>query len=173
MEFIKAGMEYIDRMCEITEDAKRQLRGLGLDQWQKGYPSREVWIQDAKDGCTYLAVEEGEIQGIFAFQDTPDPSYDEIDGAWLTDGPYASLHRVCVAEGSKGKGVAGKMFAYGFELAARAGFDSVRIDTHPGNLPMQRALAKAGFVPCGQIRLKGGCEDGDLRIAFEKKDIRK
>jgi len=38
---------------------------------------------------------------------------------------------------------------------------------------MQRALAKAGFVPCGQIRLKGGCEDGDLRIAFEKKDIRK
>ena len=33
--------------------------GLGLDQWQKGYPSREVWIQDAKDGCTYLAVEEG------------------------------------------------------------------------------------------------------------------
>ncbi|WP_418539905.1 GNAT family N-acetyltransferase [Massilistercora timonensis] len=173
MEFIKAGMEHIDRMCEITEDAKRQLRGLGLDQWQKGYPSRGVWIQDAKDGCTYLAVEKGEIQGIFAFQDTPDPSYDEIDGAWLTDGPYASLHRVCVAEGSKGKGVAGKMFAYGFELAARAGFDSVRIDTHPGNLPMQRALAKAGFVPCGQIRLKGGCEDGDLRIAFEKKDIRK
>ena len=44
MEFIKAKMEHIDRMCEIMEEAKEQLRNLGLDQWQKGYPSREVWI---------------------------------------------------------------------------------------------------------------------------------
>ena len=168
MEFIKASYEHIDRMCEITEEAKRQLRGLGLDQWQKGYPSREVWTQDAKDGCTYLAVEDGEILGIFAFQTTPDPSYGEIDGEWLTDGEYASMHRVCVTDACKGRGVAGKMFAHGFAMARELGFPSVRIDTHPGNLPMQRALSKAGFVACGKIHLVGGCEDGDLRIAFEK-----
>ena len=168
MEFIKASYEHVDRMCEITEEAKRQLRGLGLDQWQKGYPSREVWTQDAKDGCTYLAVEAGEILGIFAFQTTPDPSYAEIDGAWFTHGEYASMHRVCVADACKGRGVAGKMFAHGFAMAKELGFPSVRIDTHPGNLPMQRALSKAGFVACGEIHLVGGCEDGDLRIAFEK-----
>ena len=50
MEFRTASMEYIERMCEITEDAKRQLRGMGLDQWQKGYPSREVWLKDIQDG---------------------------------------------------------------------------------------------------------------------------
>ena len=58
--------------------------------------------------------------------------------------------------------------AHGFQMAKELGFPSVRIDTHPGNLPMQRALAKAGFVPCGEIHLVGGCEDGNLRIAFEK-----
>lgn len=168
MEFKVASMEYIERMCEITEQAKRQLRELGLDQWQKGYPSREVWLQDIQDGCTYLAIEDGEVQGIFAFQTTPDPSYQEIDGAWLTDGAYASMHRVCVADGCKGKGVAGQMFEKGFSLAGELGFPAVRIDTHPGNLPMQKALGKAGFRPCGQIHLSGGCEDGDLRIAFEK-----
>lgn len=168
MEFIIAQNEHIDRMCEITEDAKKQLHGLGLDQWQKGYPSREVWEQDVINACTYLAVEDGVIQGIFAFQTTPDPSYREIDGQWLTDIPYASMHRVCVADGCKGKGVAGRMFAYGFELARKAGFETVRIDTHPGNLPMQHALKKAGFEPCGTIRLVGGCEDGDLRVAFER-----
>ena len=73
MEFIIAQNEHIDRMCEITEDAKKQLHGLGLDQWQKGYPSREVWEQDVINACTYLAVEDGVIQGIFAFQTTPDP----------------------------------------------------------------------------------------------------
>ncbi len=168
MEFVVASFEHIDRMCEITEQAKRQLRDLGLDQWQKGYPSREVWTEDARKGCTYLAMENEEILGIFAFQTTPDASYNVIDGSWLTDGSYASMHRVCVADGCKGKGVAGRMFDCGFRMALELGFASVRIDTHPGNLPMQRALAKSGFVCCGRIRLVGGSEDGDLRIAFEK-----
>ncbi len=168
MEFIVAKQEHLEKMCEITEQAKRQLRGLGLDQWQSGYPSEEVWQDDIEKGCTYLAVEEGEIVGIFAFQTTPDASYYEIDGKWLTDGTYAAMHRVCVSDACKGKGVAGKMFAHGFQMAKELGFPSVRIDTHPGNLPMQRALAKAGFVPCGEIHLVGGCEDGNLRIAFEK-----
>jgi RimJ/RimL family protein N-acetyltransferase len=60
------------------------------------------------------------------------------------------------------------MFRFGFEMAQAKGFHSMRIDTHPDNLPMQRALSKAGFVYCGQIILKGGAEDGDLRVAFEK-----
>lgn len=168
MEFVIAEEKHIDRMCEITEQAKRQLKNLGLDQWQKGYPSREVWIQDAENKCTYLAEEDGEILGIFAFQTTPDASYHVIDGEWLTDGEYASMHRVCVADECKGKGVAGNMFAKGFEMAKELGLPSMRIDTHPGNLPMQRALKKAGFTPCGEIHLVGGCEDGNLRIAFEK-----
>ena len=168
MEFMVASYEHVDKICEITEEAKRQLRRLGLDQWQKGYPSRELWMQDAKDGCTYLAVENGEILGAFAFQIIPDPSYTEIKGKWLTDGPYASMHRVCVSDASKGKGVAGKMFSHGFKMAKELGFSSMRIDTHPGNIPMQKALKKAGFKPCGEIHLVGGCENGDLRIAFEK-----
>jgi len=113
-------------------------------------------------------VEDGEILGIFAFQTAPDASYYEIDGKWLTDGAYASMHRVCVADSATGKGVAGQMFEHGFEMARELGLPSMRIDTHPGNIPMQRALMKSGFVVCGEIKLVGGCEDGDLRIAFEK-----
>ncbi len=168
MEFIIAKEEHIDEMMKITEDAKSQLKNLGLDQWQKGYPSREVWENDAKAGCTYLAVEDEKILGIFAFQTTPDASYYKIDGAWKSNGEYASMHRVCVADDAKGKGVAGKMFAHGFALAKKLGFPAMRIDTHPGNIPMQRALLKSGFEVCGEILLVGGCEDGDLRIAFEK-----
>lgn len=168
MEFVVAKEKDLERMCEITKMAKNQLKKMGLDQWQKGYPSREVWIQDIEDGCAYLAVEDGQILGVFAFQTTPDVSYGEINGKWLTDGAYASMHRVCVAAESKGRGVAGKMFAQGFLMAGELGFPAVRIDTHPGNIPMQRALEKAGFLACGEIHLKGGCEDGDLRIGFEK-----
>ena len=168
MEFILAQKEHLEEMCRITAEAKAQLRRLGLDQWQKGYPSREIWEEDIRNQMAWLAVEEGKVLGVFAFQTTQDVSYGEIDGKWLTDGAYASMHRVCVSEESKGKGVAGKMFAQGFAMAEKLGFGSVRIDTHPGNMPMQRALGKAGFLPCGTIHLKGGSEDGDARVAFER-----
>lgn len=168
MDFILAQTRHLGEMCRITAEAKSQLKRLGLDQWQKGYPSREVWETDIRNQAAWLAVENDRVLGAFAFQTTPDVSYGEIDGKWLTDGAYASMHRVCVSDDSKGKGVAGQMFAYGFAMAGELGFGSVRIDTHPGNLPMQRALKKAGFVPCGTIYLKGGCEDGNARIAFER-----
>lgn len=168
MEFVTAAAEDLQEMCRITEEAKAQLRRLGLDQWQKGYPSREVWEEDIRNQAAWLAMEDHKILGVFAFQTTPDVSYGEIEGKWLTDGPYASMHRVCVSDDSKGKGVAGQMFRHGFCMAQALGFGSMRIDTHPGNLPMQRALKKAGFQPCGRITLKGGCEDGDPRIGFEK-----
>ena len=168
MEFVLAAKEHLQALCEITEDAKAQLKRLGLDQWQKGYPSEAVWVSDIEKKITWVAVEHGEVLGAFMFQTAPEASYAKIDGAWLTDGPYASLHRVCVAETGKGKGVAGEMFRYAFELAKQAGCPSMRIDTHAGNRPMQRALEKAGFTPCGTIYLIGGSEDGDPRLAFEK-----
>ena len=167
MEFIIARQEHLEAMCRITDEAKAQLKRLELDQWQKGYPNREVWENDIQKQCTWVAVEEGKVLGVFAFQTAPEPSYDEIDGAWLTDGPYASLHRVCVADDSKGRGVAGAMFAHGFRLARELGLPSMRIDTHAGNLPMQSALKKAGFTFCGSIILKDCTEAGDPRIAYE------
>lgn len=168
MEFILAQQEHLEDMCRITEQAKAQLKGLGLDQWQSGYPSREVWENDIRNQAAWLAAEEGRVAGVFAFQTTPEDSYESIDGKWLSEEPYACMHRVCVSDGCKGKGVAGQMFAYGFSMAKSLGFASMRIDTHPGNLPMQRALKKAGFEPCGTIHLKSGCEAGAARIGFEK-----
>ena len=168
MEFILAQEKHLEEMCRITAEAKAQLKKLGLDQWQSGYPSREIWEEDIRRKDAWLAVEGDQVLGVFAFQIGPDVSYGEIEGQWLTDGEYAAMHRVCVSDGCKGKGIAGQMFAFGFERAEKLGYGSVRIDTHPGNAPMQRALKKAGFVPCGTIRLRAGAEKGAARIGFER-----
>lgn len=167
MEFITAAAEHIDAICRITDQAKAQLKGLGVDQWQRGYPNREVWLEDITKGAAWVAVEDGTVLGAFAFQTEPEPAYAVIEGAWLAELPYASLHRVCVADEYKGRGLAGRLFAHGIEMARELGLESVRIDTHQGNLPMQRAIARAGFTYCGVIRLVGGMEDGSERIAFE------
>ena len=170
MEFITARPEHLEDMWRITLDAKAQLKGLGLDQWQKGYPSRDVWEQDFVNETAWVAVEDGKILAACAYLTSHDPSYTTIDGAWLTGDirAYGSLHRVCVAQEAKGQGVVGQLFAHACNLSKAQGLPSVRIDTHPGNQPMARALEKAGFQVCGTIILKGGAEDGDLRVAYEK-----
>jgi len=168
MNFVFAEPKYLEQMCAITEQAKAQLKGMGVDQWQKGYPNRTVWQQDIEEKVTYLAVEDEIVLGAFMLLISNEPSYDEIEGSWLTDTPYASLHRVCVSDHCKGRGVAGEMFKFAFKKAKELGFASMRIDTHPQNKSMLRAIEKAEFTRCGDIRIKGGSEDGDLRVAFEK-----
>jgi len=167
MEFKLAQAEHLDELCRITADAKAQMRRLKLDQWQRGYPCREDWARDIAARRIFIAVEDGCILGAFLFQTVPDASYAVIDGAWLSDAPYATMHRVCVAETCKGQGIAGKLFTQGLNMAREQGFASVRIDTHEENRPMRRALEKAGFTLCGTVRLKGGCEDGSPRVTFE------
>ena len=167
MEFILARPEHLDEICRITDEAKAQLKRMGVDQWQRGYPAREFWLTDIETQRVWIAVEDDKVLGAFLFQTTPDASYGAIDGAWLTDGPYATIHRVCVSDACKGQGVAGKMFAHAFAMAREQGFPSVRIDTHEGNLPMQSALKKTGFHFCGGITLASGVEAGNPRIGFE------
>ena len=44
----------MDRILEIIEKAKIELKKLGLDQWQNGYPNREVIENDIKSGISYV-----------------------------------------------------------------------------------------------------------------------
>ena len=167
MEFITARAEHIDAILEIAAQATAQLKRMGVDQWQRGYPNRSSWENDVAKGAAWIAVEDGKVLGSMSFLTEPEEAYEKIEGAWLSDMPYASIHRVCVADDSKGRGIAGKLFEHGFALARERGIASVRVDTHRDNAPMNRAIAKAGFTYCGVIHLVGTEENGNERVAFE------
>ena len=161
---------HLEGICQITGQAKSRLKALGLDQWQKGYPSREVWAEDLALGRAWVATEGGEVAAAFTLTREPEPAYRQIQGAWRGEegAGYTSLHRLCVGNAWLGRGLAGDCLAFALAQAARVGDPSLRVDTHPGNRPMIRALEKAGFLLCGRIYLVGGPENGDLRIAYER-----
>lgn len=167
--------EDVEKITEIAGCASDFLRAQGIDQWQKGYPDRQIFLSDTGTGLGYVLEEDGQIAAVCAITFTEDPSYREIfDGQWLTEREgekapaYAAIHRMAVNAALRGKGYAGQLFENAASLAREKGMKSIRIDTHEGNLPMQSALKKAGFIRCGRIFLQGGAEDGDPRIAFEK-----
>ena len=152
--------EYTDlpRLLEIYQTARGFMRQTGnMNQWINGYPSEELLEADIAGHCLYAVEEDGELHGVFAFICGDDPTYASIEGgAWLSDAPYGTIHRIGSDGQSRG------MFTEVLRIC-REMQPHVRLDTHADNLVMQHVVQKHGFQYCGVIYL----ENGDPRLAYE------
>jgi hypothetical protein len=100
---------------------------------------------------------EKSIIAYFAILPSPEPTYDYIDGAWLTDEPYGVIHRIASYPDVHG------VFSAIIDFAD-ARYPHLRIDTHRDNRIMQHVITAAGFTYCGIIWLPDGTE----RLAYER-----
>jgi GNAT superfamily N-acetyltransferase len=151
MEIRKAVSGDIDKIMDIYSSARLFMREQGNpDQWWDGYPPRELIEADISEGECRLVTDGDEILAVFYTAWGIDPTYVKMyDGEWSTDEPYGVLHRVAVSPLARGRGVAGFIFS---EMLKK--FGRIRIDTHEKNIPMQKALEKAGFTRRGIIYIK-------------------
>lgn len=154
-----SALQDLDEILEIYRLARAFMARSGNpNQWGDTYPPYDLVRRDILEGLSHVCVREDRIQGVFAFLPGEDPCYRVIRrGRWLNDLPYRAVHRV--ASRGEARGVAREMLTWALEQCG-----NVRIDTHPDNLPMQRALSRCGFVPCGQVYM----EDGALRIGYQR-----
>ncbi len=165
MEIRIATLNDIDKMMDILAEARTSIAMLGIDQWQYGYPSREIILDDIKKQRAFVLVDEGEICATFALIFDGEVTYNKIyAGAWLTNTPYLALHRIAIAVAKRGGGYSDEIMKFIFDIAKKNSFASVRVDTHSGNKPMRRMIEKNGFEYCGIIHLI----DGQQRVAYEK-----
>lgn len=140
----------LDKVMDIYDFARKRMRESGNHtQWIDGYPSREVIATDVANGVSYVIESEGKIEGVFTFIIGDEPTYREIEGKWLNDRPYGTIHRIASAPGAKG--VADDCL----EFCKSSGVD-IRIDTHADNTPMLGWIAKSGFIYCGIIHVSNG-----------------
>lgn len=149
-------------IAEIYSNAKRYMTENGNpNQWNtENSPSLKTAREDMENGVGYVCERDGEIIAVFMFKIGEDPTYKTIyDGKWLNDDKYAVIHRIAVKY--HGQGIVAFCFNECFSH-----FPNLKIDTHRDNIPMQKALGKAGFLRCGIIHL----ENGDERIAFQKQN---
>ena len=165
----------VDRIMDILAEGRRALAELGIDPWQGGYPHREAIEIDRARGESYVVVDdEGTVVATAMVGFSGEGDYDLIDrGSWLTatrsdDACYGVVHRVAVSASCKGRGAASLLLACAEELTRDRGCESVRIDTHPGNLPMRRLLEKSGYAECGVIYIAHAEAGTPERIAYEK-----
>ncbi|MDO4493477.1 MAG: GNAT family N-acetyltransferase [Clostridia bacterium] len=160
-------------MSEIAEEGKRYLKSRGVPQWQRGtYPDRALFESDVREGIGFVVAEGASVLAVCALTFAEEPAYRPealTAGQWqLPEGkPYASVHRVAVAESARGRHVSSFLFSAAAALAKERGACALRADTHPENLVMQGALTRAGFVRCCELILPDGDEQGDPRYGYE------
>ena len=159
MKIRLANKEDLKAIEQIYENARQFMRSNGnFSQWGNSYPSVGIIQADIKQKCLYV-VEDEAIQAVFTLIMGEDPSYLEIDGAWLNDRSYATLHRIA-SRGTQ-KGLFKLIIEFSWSICP-----NLRIDTHQNNTPMRHLIEKNGFVYCGIIIVG----DGTPRLAYQKAD---
>lgn len=158
MEIRKADMDDLDQIMGIYQYARTFMKRNGNPgQWGNEFPPRELIVADIKARQCYVCVDGDSLQGVFAFIVGEDPTYAVIEeGAWLSEEPYGTIHRIAAAEGAKG--IFSRCIAYCGEMV-----HNLRIDTHHDNKVMQHLIEKNGFRKCGIIYVA----DGSERLAYQ------
>jgi tRNA (guanine37-N1)-methyltransferase len=164
----RASPEDVDTLLAITAQASAFLAQQGVSQWQDGFPNRDVFLQDIQAGNCWLFTHDGQPAGCVSLYRQPEPDYDAIQGQWLTQGDYGTVHRLAVAEGYRGRGLATEMLTFMEDLLQGLGYPSVRVDTHRDNQPMRKLLKKQGYTRCGVVYLTDTVEEDNRRVAYEK-----
>lgn len=163
MQIRKTQQKDIEQIAEIFQDARVSLAKLSVPQWQGPYPARCEAIQDMMNDIGYVAEKDGRVVGYAAFQTKVDKNYLYIEGKWLNDAPYMSIHRSCVLSTYKRQGIMRAFFNLAVSLAKEKGIDNLRIDTHKDNIAMNQAIVSFGFTYCGVIYV----EDKTARNAYQ------
>lgn len=160
MKIRRAKKDDLMKMREIFEYGRKvQLESGNLTQWAAGYPVDALILEDIKRKAAHLCLnDEDELLAVFSVFTDEDPTYREIEGAWLNNEPYATIHRIASSGRVSGAG------QYCIEWVQDQ-YDNVRIDTHKENEQMKHILNKLDFEYCGVIYL----ENGETRNAYHYK----
>lgn len=160
-------MKDMEQVMDIIQMAQRDLKKKEVNQWQNGYPNADIIRRDIENGESFVADTGTAVIGTAVLSLREELTYRNIyEGRWKTGEKreYVVIHRIAVHDDYRGQGIAGQFLACAERMAKENGRVSIRIDTHPDNLVMQKWIKKNGFSYCGRIFLA----DGALRFAYEK-----
>ncbi len=158
MKIREAKKEEINEIMPIFDSARAFMQANGNhQQWINGYPQKDFILSEIEaKHCFVCMGENNELVGTFCYIEGDDPTYKHIEGAWLNEAHYATIHRI--ASNGKTRGVMDHCLEWSKKRIA-----NIRIDTHEINTFMRQKIVDAGFQYCGIIYVG----DGSPRFAYQ------
>lgn len=146
----KARQEEIDVIMELISKCVQVMQAAGSDQWDEGYPNKEVIKLDIEQGTLYVYEEDQAIAGILVLDENEAEEYQTIQ--WKQNqGPHLIMHRLAVHPQIQGKGIATKLIAFAEDYAKRNGYTSIRLDTYAMNTRALQIYPRLGYDHRGEV----------------------
>lgn len=154
------------QVWRILRQAAQWMMDNGRDQWDEKYPTAESLQTDIDRSEGWVMEVDGKVVGYCAIALSGEPSYDALEGKWLTPGPYTVVHRMAIDLDWRGHGLAKQFFVQAEQIAHQRGWASVRVDTNHDNAEMLHLIAALGYKPTGKCYYFHGGRNVE-RLAFE------
>lgn len=145
MRLRKASLADIPAIMHIMAQARAAQRALGFRQWDDGYPP-ESQLEEEISAGRGLVLDDGDAVCAYAAIVADDPEYSHLHNVMTSPGEsYAVIHRLAISDAYRGRGIGRRFLALLEEEMLSCDILWSRADTGLENLPMQKALAAAGY----------------------------
>lgn len=161
LELAKLGDE--EKCYSIIKEAKQFQKEQGFTQWTDDYPNQETIQQDIQTEKGYVVTCDKQIAGYLCIDFSGEPAYENIEGKWNTDLPYAVIQRMAFSKEFRNRGLSGITLSLIENLCLSKNIKSIRVDTDFPNKRMQHILEKNGFSKSGVIVFQGSG-----KLAYDK-----
>lgn len=160
---IEAAGRFYDRtvkyLCEHTNYPK----------WTyKEYPSESYVREMVEAKCQFICVDGEEIVGAFVLNDDPQGAYE--NARWsrkLSGGEYMVCHALASEATLQGQGIGTQMVAYCIDCAKKNGYQAIRLDVVPDNIPAKKLYEKCGFQYVGDVDLERNIDEIPMFSMYE------
>lgn len=146
---IKAREEDLLEAMYIYSSSMREMNQRGLFNWNTAYPSREIVLEDIREGNLFLIRKFHNSIGAMCLNESEPEEYAELD--WNYKGKYLVVHRLAVYPQWRNMKIAGEMMTFALDYARDSGYDSIRLDAITSNPQAVRIYERCGFEPVGEI----------------------
>lgn len=159
----KATLNDFHSIWNIILYAKETRKTEGSTQWQDGYPNENTIKQDIINHNAYIIKKYNDILAYVAIIFDKEKAYENIEGNWISNYNYTTVHRMAISENAKGLGLGTIIMKEVEDISKNNNIFSIRIDTNYDNKPMLRIIEKLNYTFCGYVYYRNS-----QRMAFEK-----
>ena len=147
----------------VIDEGRMFQKEQGFIQWTDDYPNEQTILDDIDAEKGYILTSDHRIAGYMCIDFDGEPAYENIEGAWNSNQPYAVVHRMAFSREYRGCGLSGIAWSLIEKLCISKSVHYIRVDTDFPNTRMQHILEKNGFSRCGVVIFQGSG-----KLAYDK-----
>ena len=156
MNLIKCEQKDLEKILNLYSRVVDHLQQtVNYPKWSEAHPSKESVIKAVQDGTLYAYFQKERLRGAVVLSEDPEGYYEA--GDWIKElkaGEFLVIHVLAVDPNEEGRGIGGAIVDACIALAGQKGYQAVRLDVVPGNIPAVRLYEKKGFVYAGKKDLR-------------------